>query len=79
MIRIEIRLSKDENREFRRLKPVPNVAFTFWERVAKLRDLDPGSIVWTDGKLTGLPLRHNQHWCYPVPLKCKVDPATVEI
>jgi hypothetical protein len=88
-MRIEIKLTKDEHREFRRLKPVPNVAFAFWERIARSRNLDPTTIMWQDGKYSGLPeqLHHyrskenpyRRDWCHPMPLKCTTDPSTVEI
>ncbi len=79
-MRIEIKLTKDEQREFRRLKPVQNAAFAFWERIAISRQLDPATIMWHDGKYSGLPQGHmGRWWCYPMPLKCTTDPKTVEI
>ena len=81
MKRVVFKLTNDERYRFRRLKSTPTSsnAFPFWEEVAKARGFDPKSIMWTDGELSALPLGHNKWWCYPVPLKCKVDPATVEI
>ena len=79
MKRIVFKLTNDERYRFRRLKALPGVAFAFWEEVAKARNFDPASIMWTDWELSALPINHNKWWCYPVPLKCKVDPSTVEI
>ncbi len=78
-MRKTFKLTSDERYRFRRLKPLPHQAFDFWKEVAKDRNLDPASIMWTDGELSGLPLGHGKWWCFPVPLKCKIDPETVEI
>jgi len=79
MKRVTFKLSSDERYRLRRLKPLPGQAFKFWETVAETRGIDPASIMWIDGEYSGLPVGHKHHWCYPVPLVCKVDPSTVEI
>lgn len=55
-------------------------AWRFWQAVANERGLDPHSLYSSDGtvqKVSGLPLGHGKHWCWPVPLKCKYDPRAV--
>ena len=77
--RIVFKLSSEERYRFRRLKSAVGQAFKFWDDVAKARKLDPKTIFYVDGEYSGLPIGHKKWWCYPIPLKCTVDPATVEI
>lgn len=66
-----------EQRQFWKLRPVQGEALFFWGKIARNRGLDPTSLI-TDGrngKFTGLPLNHDQHWCYPIPLRCSKKPV----
>ena len=76
MKRQEISLTKAERQTFQDLRPEPDQAFLFWERVCKERDLDWRSVMPDPetNKMTALPLNHGKHWCWPWPLKCKDPP-----
>lgn len=52
----------------------------FWRSVASARGLDPETIIGNLGHpeiFSALPLGHGKHWCWPMPLKCGVNPETV--
>lgn len=73
-MRQRFELTHEEMLSFQRLRPLAGVAKAFWRRIAAARDLDPGSILSTAPKFSGLPLGHNLHWCWPIPLKCEKRP-----
>jgi hypothetical protein len=82
MKRENYKLTQEERKEWSKLKPLPNVAFAFWEKVALRRGLDYTTFL-TDFEdptvFSALPLGHKKHWCWPYALKCKTDPETVII
>ena len=77
--RVEIKLTRDEWKAFRSLRPVEGAAFAFWDRVARARDIDCRTIIYDGYKYTGLPNGHKKYWCWPIPLTCKIKPEDVEI
>ena len=69
-------LTPIEFNEFRRLwPPDAGVAFAFWRQVAVARKLDPKTVISDGATFTALPEGHGQHWCWPLPLKCKKQPT----
>lgn len=66
---------------FEKKNQEPDMALDFWKRVARSLNLDYRTIIYdveNAYSFSALPRGHNKHWCYPYPLKCSVDPATVE-
>lgn len=72
------KLNDIEYKQFRRLKPFQHEAVNFWKKVAHVRGLDPATVISQAPSFTALPLGHNRHWCFPVPLKCKKRPVYKE-
>ena len=72
-------LTPEERRKFKRLKPVEDVAYEFWQEVAWARGLDYETILTTLNdpcRFSALPLGHGKDWCWPIALKCPCPPET---
>ena len=73
--RLNFTLTKSEENDFYRIKPLPGEAYDFWKKVADERDLDYRTIISSNyGTFSGLKRGHNTYWCYPFLLKCKFNP-----
>lgn len=72
------KLAEAEFRRFQRLKPFQHEALSFWKYVAKIRSLDPASMITNGETFTALELGHGKHWCFPIPLMCKKKPSYKE-
>lgn len=79
MKRVQIVLTAEEKKEFRRLKTLQGEAFNFWFKVAVARDLDFATIIDDGTSVHALPLNHGKHWCWPISLKCKKKPIKIHI
>ena len=77
--RVTIKLTPEERRSHRRLKPVPGEAFAFWAKVSRARDLDYSTIIFDSGSYTALPFDHGKHWCWPIDLKCPKKAKHIKI
>lgn len=73
--RVEITLSSQERDSFNDIRPVEGAARTFWRAIAHERGLDPASVMQWRGRFSGLPAGHDRHWCYPLPLQCRLRPG----
>lgn len=77
-------LTDAEFRQKQRLPREQGAAWTFWKQVSARLGIDYASILpdYENPKskktFTALTLDHSKHWCWPMPLKCKVDPSTVK-
>jgi hypothetical protein len=71
-------LTEIEYSAFKRLRPIQGEAISFWHRVARRRELDPGSIISNGETFTALPMDHGKQWCFPIVLKCKKKPSYAE-
>jgi hypothetical protein len=74
-MRLQFELSFAEVRERQRLLPNPGVLIEFWAKVANARSVDRKTIISEGIKFSALPLGHDKHWCWPIPLKCKKKPV----
>lgn len=74
-MRTKHQLTPVELGKFNWLRPIQGEALAFWEQVAKVRNLDPKSIVSNGQNFTALPVGHGKQFCFPVPLKCKKKPV----
>lgn len=72
-------LNEIERAAFKRLRPIQDEAVSFWNRAAIRRRLDPESVISSSNTFSALPLGHDKHWCWPLHLKCRKKPASVEI
>ena len=86
MIKREIfQLTDAEFRAKQRLPREQNVAWNFWRMVADRLAIDYETIMpnysepHSRRSFTALPKGHGKWWCYPLKLKCSIDPATVKI
>ena len=79
-------LTDAEQKEFWQLnqksqtnRAVAGEAWTFWRKVAAARNLDPTTLIGKDwaAELSGLPIGHGKHWCYPSPLQCQHRPVGI--
>jgi hypothetical protein len=77
-MRQKYELTGQEQKRFRRLKPIEGEAIKFWQMAAYTRGLDYQTIISTGRTFTALPIGHGKHWCYPMTLKCKRRPVYVE-
>ena len=73
-LRQSFQLTPQEQKRFRRLKPVEGEAMSFWQRAAHVRGMDPETVISNGRGFTALPYGHGKQWCYPIPLKCKRRP-----
>lgn len=76
-------LTTQEMRDLFQIRTGQNAekVWDFWREIAESRGLDYQSIIGSEtvqGAFTALPLGHNKHWCYPIPLKCIRQPRTVD-
>lgn len=70
-MRKKFELDQFEKDRFERLRPFQGEALAFWARVAKVRNLDPKSVISDGYTFTALPVGHGRPWCFPIPLACK--------
>jgi hypothetical protein len=78
-MRQQHQLTPHEQRKFARLRPFQGEALAFWSYVARVRGLDPTTVISNGLNFTALPSGHGKHWCYPTKLKCSKKPVYVEL
>jgi hypothetical protein len=74
-MRKTIELSSKEKDRFNAIRPDLGAAMAFWREVAESRGLDPASLFTTNNVVSGLPVGHGKHWCWPHEFYLKHKPS----